>query len=61
MCMNLMLEQIEPKMKAFIKDATAQYERGNKAAGRRARRTSLELETLLKQFRKRSMAFSKRL
>jgi hypothetical protein len=46
--MNLMLERFEPKMKAFFKNATAQYERGNKVAGRRARRTSLELETLLK-------------
>lgn len=36
----------------FSKDANLQMEKGNKAAGTRARKVSLELEKLLKQFRK---------
>ena len=35
----------------FSKDANLQMEKGNKAAGTRARKVSLELEKLLKQFR----------
>ena len=31
------------------------YEQGNKTAGRRARKTSVELEKLFKEFRKRSI------
>ncbi len=38
----------------FETDAKLRVE-GNKAAGRRARKTSLELEQLLKQFRKDSL------
>lgn len=34
----------------FSKDANLQMEKGNKAAGTRARKVSLELEKLLKQF-----------
>ena len=36
-----------------------QMEKGNKAAGTRARKVSLELEKLLKQFRKESLEASK--
>ena len=39
----------------FSKDANLQMEKGNKAAGTRARKVSLELEKLLKQFRKESL------
>ena len=42
----------------FSKDAN-QMEKGNKAAGTRARKVSLELEKLLKQFRKESLEASK--
>lgn len=36
-------------------DARSQLDKGNKTAGLRARRTSLEMEPLLKQFRKMSL------
>ena len=43
----------------FAKDANAQVEKGNKAAGTRARKASLELEKLMKEFRKASLAAAK--
>ena len=46
-------------MDAFMKDAMLQSEKGNKAAGQRARCVSLEMEPLLKQFRKLSLAVTK--
>lgn len=52
------LNQIEQLTGSFMKDATSQLDKGNKAAGLRARRASLELEPLLKRFRKLSLAAS---
>ncbi|NDW08074.1 histone H1 [Dysgonomonas sp. 520] len=43
----------------FSKDAALQVENGNKAAGTRARKTSLAIEKALKEFRKVSIAESK--
>ena len=43
----------------FQKDATAQVEKGNKAAGTRARKTSLAIEKALKEFRKVSIGAAK--
>ncbi|GAB6013613.1 histone H1 [Viscerimonas tarda] len=43
----------------FQKDATAQVENGNKAAGTRARKTSLAIEKALKEFRKASIEAAK--
>ena len=43
----------------FKKDATAQVENGNKAAGTRARKTSLAIEKALKEFRKVSIEAAK--
>ena len=40
-------------------DAAAQIEKGNKTAGTRARKASLEIEKLLKEFRKESLEASK--
>lgn len=45
---------------AYLKDAEAQLEKGNKAAGTRARKTSLEIEKLMKEFRKVSIEESKK-
>ena len=45
---------------ALLVDATAQAEKGNKAAGTRARKASLELEKVLKEFRKVSLEESKK-
>lgn len=50
--MKDLLNQIETLTTAFLKDALSQLDKGNKAAGLRARRASLELEPLLKRFRK---------
>lgn len=43
----------------FAKDANAQIEKGNKAAGTRARKASLEIEKAMKEFRKASLAATK--
>lgn len=45
-------------METFKLNACLQHEKGNKAAGLRARRSSLDLEPLLKRFRKVSLAAS---
>ena len=50
--MEKTFEQISELFAQFSKDAGLQIEKGNKAAGTRARKASLELEKLLKQFRK---------
>jgi len=43
----------------FQKDASAQAENGNKAAGARARKSSLSIEKALKEFRKVSIDAAK--
>ena len=43
----------------FLKDATAQVENGNKAAGARARKVSLSIEKAMKEFRKVSIEAAK--
>ena len=53
--MKELLEKFDALSEAFKKDATAQVENGNKAAGTRARKSSLELEKLMKAFRKESL------
>ena len=57
--MKNLVETIAAQYQAFAKDAALQVEAGNKAAGARARKVSLELEKLLKQFRKESIAATK--
>lgn len=57
--MKELVEKIKSLMEAFEKDATAQVEAGNKAAGVRARKASLEVEKALKEFRKVSVEESK--
>lgn len=52
------LNQIGQLTGSFMKDASSQLDKGNKAAGLRARRASLELEPLLMRFRKLSLAAS---
>lgn len=56
--MKDLLNQIETHTTAFLKDASSQLDKGNKAAGLRARRASLELEPLLKRFRKLSLSLA---
>lgn len=50
--------QISELFAQFSENAKLQMEKGNKAAGTRARKASLELEKLLKQFRKESLEAS---
>ena len=51
MTMEKTFAQISELFDQFSKDASLQVEKGNKAAGTRARKASLELEKLLKRFR----------
>ena len=53
--MNELLTQIQDVYAAFSTDAVLQIEKNNKAAGTRARKASLELEKLMKEFRKLSL------
>lgn len=58
--MNELLTQIQDVYAAFSTDAVLQIEKNNKAAGTRARKVSLELEKLMKEFRKLSLEESKK-
>ena len=57
--MNELIAKIKEMSDALLADAALQAEKGNKAAGTRARKASLELEKLLKEFRKVSLEASK--
>lgn len=57
--MNELIGKINASFETLKADAELQTEKGNKAAGTRARKTSLELEKLLKEFRKASLETSK--
>ncbi|MCY2688441.1 histone H1 [Salinimicrobium sp. TH3] len=58
--MKDLIENIQSTFESFQADANTQLENGNKSAGTRARKSSLELEKLLKEFRKVSIAESKK-
>lgn len=53
------VEELKAQYDSFAKDADALVGNGNKAAGARARKVSLELEKLTKQFRKVSIEVTK--
>lgn len=57
--MRELIEKINTEFEAFKADAELQSEKSNKAAGTRARKASLDLEKLLKEFRKASLDASK--
>ncbi|MFI3240757.1 MAG: histone H1 [Bacteroidales bacterium] len=57
--MEELLAKIAAAIESFKKDATDQAENGNKAAGARARKASLEIEKAMKEFRKASIAATK--
>ena len=57
--MEKLVKQIEAEYAAFIENATAQVEKGNKAAGPRARKNALELSKMMKEFRKVSVEAAK--
>lgn len=58
--MKELVEKIQEKYAAFATDAALQVEKGNKAAGTRARKAALELSKLLKEFRKVSVEEAKK-
>ncbi|PZU83540.1 MAG: histone H1 [Chryseobacterium sp.] len=58
--MKELIESINAEFAAFAKEAEQQAEKGNKAAGTRARKSALELSKLFKEFRKVSVEESKK-
>lgn len=57
--MEALIKKIQDAYEAFSVDAKLQLEKNNKAAGTRARKASLELEKLMKEFRKVSLEAAK--
>jgi hypothetical protein len=57
--MKELVNAIAAEFAAFAQNAEAQAEKGNKAAGARARKSSLALEKMMKEFRKASLEASK--
>jgi len=58
--MKELLKKIQMEVDNFTKESTAQAEKGNKAAGTRARKAALELCKLMKEFRKVSVEEAKK-
>ena len=58
--MNELIAKIKELSNSLLEDAALKAEKGNKAAGTRARKASLELEKVLKEFRKVSLEESKK-
>lgn len=57
--MKNLMPQIEKEIAAFVENAKLQLEKGNKAAGTRARKSALELSKMMKEFRKKSIEAAK--
>ena len=58
--MESLVSKIKEGFESFAIDANLQIEKSNKAAGTRARKVSLDLEKLLKEFRKASLEHAKK-
>ncbi|WP_294592137.1 histone H1 [uncultured Rikenella sp.] len=58
--MKQLLEKIAAEIANFQENAALQSEKGNKAAGTRARKATLELTKLMKEFRQVSLEESKK-
>lgn len=58
--MENLVAKIKEELNVFVENADAQVEKGNKAAGVRARKAALELMKDLKEFRKVSVEESKK-
>jgi hypothetical protein BACCOPRO_02024 len=58
--MKDLIVKIQEAYEAFAKDAMLQAENGNKAAGTRARKASLSIERMMKEFRKLSLEESRK-
>ena len=57
--MNELIAKIKELNEALVADAELQAAKGNKAAGTRARKASLEIEKAMKAFRKASLEAAK--
>lgn len=57
--MKELVEKIKAEYEQFVINADAQVEKGNKAAGARARKAALDLMKDFKEFRKASVEASK--
>ena len=58
--MENLVAKIKAELNVFVENADAQVEKGNKAAGARARKAALELMKDLKEFRKVSVEEAKK-
>jgi hypothetical protein len=58
--MKDLFEKINAEFETFKTEAELNIEKGNKSAGTRARKSTLDLEKLLKEFRKVSVEESKK-
>ena len=58
--MENLVAKIKEEINVFVENADAQVEKGNKAAGARARKAALDLMKDLKEFRKISVAEAKK-
>ena len=57
--MKDLIDKINSEFESFTSESTMQSEKGNKAAGTRARKSALELSKMFKEFRKVSVEASK--
>lgn len=57
--MQQLVEKINAQIELFQENAKLQVEKGNKAAGTRARKAALEITKLMKVFRKASVEAAK--
>ena len=57
--MKELVDQIKAEYAVFVENADAQVEKGNKAAGARARKAALNLMKMMKDFRKESVEAAK--
>ena len=57
--MQQLVEKINAQIELFQENAKLQVEKGNKAAGSRARKAALELSKLMKELRKESVEAAK--
>mgnify|MGYP003536843577 CR=1 FL=1 len=57
--MKELVNQIKAEYEVFVTNADAQVEKGNKAAGARARKAALNLMKAMKDFRKASVEATK--
>ena len=58
--MKNLVDKINEEFESFKNESAAQLDKGNKAAGTRARKSALELSKMFKEFRKASVEASKK-